>query len=146
MSKNDVSTSVQMNMTSKIITINLNETLEVAYQRMQKKKLRHLPVCDDTGEIIGMLSDRDIQRGMISQIVDKSEEIRFDPESRVKDYMAWPVLSVDQFCDLRLVAERMLTEKVSAFLVKGSKHFVGIITTDDMLKVLIDLLKDLLLF
>ena len=136
-------------MTNKLVTINVGENLETAYRRMQKRRLRHLPVCDDTGEVVGMLSDRDVQRAMISEVthegagsVASSETIAFDPEARVRDYMGWPILTVERNSDLKLVAERILREKVSALLVKDGKNFVGIVTTDDLLKVLIDLLAD----
>ena len=135
-------------MSSSLITINWGEQMKTAYNRMQKHRLRHLPVLNDTGEVVGMLSDRDVQRAMISEIRHEagiyasSESIEFDPESRVKEYMGWPVLSVDKNTDVRIVAERMLQEKVSSFLVQSAGKTVGIITTDDMLKVLIDLLQD----
>ena len=133
-------------MSTKLVTVNINENMETAHRRMQKRRLRHLPVSDDSGEIVGMLSDRDVQRAMISEVRHEgsgpitSETIAFDPAARVRDYMSWPVLSVSQNADLRQVAERMLAEKVSAFLVKSGDTAVGIVTTDDLLKVLIDLL------
>lgn len=135
-------------MTTKLVTINFNEGLETAYHRMQKRRLRHLPVCDDNGEIVGMLSDRDVQRAMISEIEHErksdlsSESIAFDPEAKVRDYMGWPVQAVDQNSDLRVVAEKMLTDKISALLVKRANEVVGIVTTDDLMKVLIELLSD----
>ncbi len=135
-------------MSRSLITINWSEQLKTAYLRMQNHRLRHLPVVNDTGEIVGMLSDRDVQRAMISEIKHEaripasSESIEFDPEARVRDYMGWPVLTVDQNTDLRLVAERMLHEKISSILVQKSGRTVGIITTDDMLKVLVDLLTN----
>ncbi|MBI3556265.1 MAG: CBS domain-containing protein [Deltaproteobacteria bacterium] len=135
-------------MSKKLVTINFNENMETACKRMRKRKLRHLPVCDDTGEIVGMLSDRDVQRAMISEIKHEppspasSESIEFDPEARVRDYMGWPVLTIEQDSDIRLVAERLLQEKVSALLVTNGRATVGIVTTDDLMKVLIDLLGD----
>lgn len=135
-------------MSTKLVTINFNERMETAYRRMQKRHLRHLPVCDDNGEVVGMLSDRDVQRAMISEVKHErpshvsSETIAFDPAAKVRDYMGWPVLSVDQNSDLKLVTERILSEKVSALLVKDAHTTVGIVTTDDLMKVLIELLTD----
>lgn len=135
-------------MSTKLVTINFNENMDTAYRRMKKRQLRHLPVCDDSGEVVGMLSDRDVQRAMISEVTHESpgpassESIAFDPAARVRDYMGWPVLTVEQNSDVRLVAERILQEKVSALLVKDGPATVGIVTTDDLMKVLIDLLGD----
>lgn len=133
-------------MTGSLITIGWNEPMKTAYNRMRQHGLRHLPALDDSREIVGMVSDRDVQRAMVSQIDHKnhlsSESIEFDPEARVRDYMAWPVLTVDEETDLKLVAERMLREKISSLLVQRHGQTVGILTTDDLLKVLVDLLRD----
>jgi predicted transcriptional regulator len=69
-----------------------------------------------------------------------SETVIFDPETRVKEYMNWPVEAVDQHTKVQLVAERMVQEKISSFLVSHGDRIVGIVTTEDLLKVLIDLL------
>lgn len=135
-------------MSKNLITIAWNESMRAAYDKMQRHRLRHLPVLNDTSEIVGMISDRDVQRAMNSKvkhtgkIFSTTENIEFDPEATVRDYMGWPVMIVDRNTDLRVVAERMLKEKVSSFLVQSGGKTVGIITTDDLLKVLIDLLKD----
>jgi CBS domain-containing protein len=140
--------TAQDTMSARLVTINVNENMETAYRRMQRRHFRHLPVADDNGEIVGMLSDRDVQRAMISELRRElptpvaSETIRFDPEARVRDYMGWPVQSVDRGSDLRVVADRMLKERVSAFLVTDARIPIGIVTTDDLLKVLMDLLAD----
>ena len=138
----------RQSMTRHLVTINWSETMETARARMQRHRCRHLPVLNDMGQVVGMLSDRDVQRSMISQVKHEytgavaSESAKFDPEAKVRDYMGWPVLSVEHDADLREVAQRMLREKVSSFIVKNGGNIIGIITSDDLLKVLVDLLKD----
>ena len=116
-------------------------------QRMDAKGVRHLPVTNEMGEIIGMLSDRDVQRSMISQLEKPSgrivsdETIKFDEESRVRDYMSWPAKSVSQNSELRHVAEIMVVDKVSSLVCKGDEP-VGIVSTEDLIKVLIEMLSD----
>lgn len=135
-------------MSTHLITIGWNEKMESAYRRMQTKRVKHLPVVNDTGEIIGMLSERDVQRSMISQVekptgrIATDETIEFDDESKVRDYMSWPAKSVEQNTELRLVAERMILEKVHSFLVCSGTRTVGIVTVEDLMKVLIELLSD----
>jgi acetoin utilization protein AcuB len=143
-----MSKKVWEEMSPNLITIGWNETMEHAHHRMHAKRVRHLPVLDDSGKIVGILSDRDVQRSMISQIDRPSrqsmsdEVIEFDPESRVRDYMTWPAKTVDQYTDLRVVAERMVSEKISSFLVSRGEQTLGIVTAEDLLKVLIQLLAD----
>jgi acetoin utilization protein AcuB len=141
-------TQVFENMSQNLVTINWSERMEDAYRKMQVRKVRHLPVMDDQGGTVGMLSDRDVQRAMISTIDKKEgrlfsdENIEFDKDCLVRDYMSWPVKSVDQSADLRLVAEQMINDKVSSFLVTDSQKVVGIVTVEDLLKVLVELLGD----
>ena len=56
--------------------------------------------------------------------------------------MSWPVHTFDKNTDLRFVANQMIAEKISAFLITDDKKIVGIVTSDDMLKALIELLED----
>lgn len=135
-------------MSPDLITIGWNEPIERAYARMRAKRVRHLPVLDDRGDVAGILSDRDVQRAMISQVDAPTrqpfpdETIEFDPESRVRDYMSWPAEFADQSTDLRAVAERMVSEKISSLLVSRGDTILGIVTAEDLLKVLIQVLAE----
>ncbi len=135
------------NISTDLITIGVNERIETAYKRMQEKSVRHLPVLTETGEVIGIISDRDVQRAMVSTIEHEvlskgaTETIVFDPETHVKDYMSWPVETAEQNTDIRRIAERMVKEKISSFLVSKGNKIIGIVTTEDLLKILIELLN-----
>jgi acetoin utilization protein AcuB len=132
-------------MSKDLITISWNESIESAYRRMRDFHIRHLPVFDDSTHVVGMLSDRDVQRAMRSEIRHQSafgdETVTFDPESKVRDYMSWPALTVDSETDLVVLAQRMLAEKLSSILVTRNNSVVGLVTTDDLLRVLVDLLR-----
>lgn len=132
-------------MSDNLITIDLNETVLAAYQLMQKKRIRHLPVIDDARMFVGILSDRDIQRCIRfdrhsqSRLLDV--ELNLDPKIKVAEVMSWPVREVDGETSVREIALSMLNEKLSSMLVtcqySGKR---GIVTTDDMLRLLISLL------
>ncbi len=131
-------------MSGKLVTIPHNSTLDEAYGKMRDKKIRHLPVVDDAGRIVGILSDRDLQRAMIP-VAGKVEfdeiDFKFDSKFKTQDFMSWPAKTVSESTSVRDVALMMLNEKVSAYLVMGQDHNpIGIVTTDDMLKLLISLL------
>lgn len=132
-------------MTSRLETIRFDASMREAFEAMKEHKIRHLPVVDDDGLIVGLLSDRDVQRSMVPRKDGPSFEepsCEFDPSHRVGDFMSWPVKAVEQHERVADVAERMLREKVSAFLVFTSNRApVGIVTTDDLLKLLVSLLK-----
>jgi acetoin utilization protein AcuB len=141
----DSEKSTKQIMTKKLITVKESDTLLSAYECMQEKKIRHLPVTNSTGKIVGILSDRDIQRAMTPYVDPSSTEsisFELDPAFKVKDFMSWPIRTVEQNRPVVEVAREMLGNKVSALLVIGyDAHPKGIITTDDLIKLLISILE-----
>ena len=139
---------IQETMSKDLITVGWKETVEAAYHRMQDCRIRHLPVTNERGDVVGILSDRDVQRAMVS-ILEKgpgrhprTETVHFEASSRVRDYMSWPVRFVEKSTDLRTVAQLMIKDKVSSVLVCSGARFVGIATSEDLLKVLVQLLSE----
>jgi CBS domain-containing protein len=139
-------------MTKKLVTIPYKATLIEAYEIMAKRKIRHLPVTDHNQQIIGIISDRDLQRAMRPEkISDRSSTtnsygvdvaLTFDPTFEVRDFMSFPIKEVEQTMTIEAVATRMLHDKVSAYIVTQRTRPVGIVTTDDMLKFLVQMLRD----
>jgi signal-transduction protein with cAMP-binding, CBS, and nucleotidyltransferase domain len=67
----------------------------------------------------------------------------FNPHHTVEDFMSWPVQTVSELASVEEVAKKMIEQKVSAFVVNGPNHyFKGIITTDDLLQYLVELLHN----
>jgi CBS domain-containing protein len=132
-------------MTKKITTIAVNDSVRKAYQIMREKNVRHLPVIDSGGDIIGIISNRDLQRAMIpTSGPDKSEaSLEFDSKYEVRDFMSWPVRTIQDDSLIQDVAVIMLKEKISAVIVIGNKNsYRGIITTDDLLSYLTNLIQE----
>ncbi|MBL7716328.1 MAG: CBS domain-containing protein [Bdellovibrionales bacterium] len=129
-------------MSKHLITIGYEDALEAAYEKMQNKRIRHLAVADEFGAVIGVISDRDIQRAMKPKKNKYDMEYTFDSKHRVKDYMSFPALQVRADVQVAEIVERMLKEKVSAFLVTERHTPVGIVTTDDLLKLLGRILQE----
>ncbi|MDT7886235.1 MAG: CBS domain-containing protein [Thermoproteota archaeon] len=61
-SKKDLNEKLELYMTKNPITIYFDESLEKAIQIMKEKNIRHLPVVNKEGKLIGMISSRDIIR------------------------------------------------------------------------------------
>ncbi len=128
---------------SKLVTIRLDSTVVEAQTLMSERRFRHLPVVNELGEIVGILSDRDVQRASTVARTPNSVEFTqtLDPKILVKDFMSWPVHSVTSDITVRDVALRMLNEKISALMVKDVNGILrGIVTTDDLIRYLISLL------
>ena len=129
-------------MTKKMITLGLTDSVRKGYQLMQENQIRHLPVIDEGGTIIGILSDRDLQRAMTPQKMTDTPLIEFDPAFLARDFMSWPVRTVAANSTVCEVAQLLLDQKISAVLVVGTDQRPrGIITTDDLLKVFITIIE-----
>ena len=127
-------TSVDI-MTEDLLTIHQDEFLKSAYKMMHKHSVRHLPVTNDHGHIIGLLSERDLKLAM-NKLDNGFDDVayQFDSDETVQDYMSTSlkVVSVDE--TISSIAKLMLKEKISSVLVMNHKKLIsGIVTTDDLL-------------
>ena len=123
-------------MTKHPTTIGYEDPIQKASELMLEHRFRHLPVTDQLGEVIGIISDRDIQRAMETRRHGIEVEMVIAPHRKVKDFMSWPPHSVTDDTALIEVVKFMIQEKVSAVLVnsKVTEKVRGIITTEDILK------------
>ncbi|WP_413612584.1 HPP family protein [Bdellovibrio sp. HCB-110] len=116
-------------MTRKIVTVGKGTSAAEAYRLMSNYWIRHLPVMDvDEEYIIGMLSERDLLRSPT-------------PETPVEKLMSTPIKTFGIETPLRSVVDAMIEEKVSAYLITKDEEVVGIVTSEDMLVLLDQLLK-----
>ncbi|KYG62146.1 HPP family protein [Bdellovibrio bacteriovorus] len=113
----------------KLITVPTTATAAEAQRLMANYWIRHLPVMDEEDDyIIGMLSDRDLMRASSLEVT-------------VDKIMTSPIKTFDIDTPIDDVVEAMIEEKVSAFLITKEEEVVGIVTTEDMLLVLHQVLK-----
>lgn len=117
--------------TRNLITIPTGSRLSEAHQLMEEKKIRHLPVVEANGSIIGIVSSRDIRQ------LEESKNLMVDW------VMTSPVYCVEANLPLKKALHKMLELKVSCLLVLKSDDTVdGIMTTDDIMWYLASLLSD----
>ena len=123
-------------MTRSLLTVRWNLSLEDAWKMMKERSIRHLPVLDAEGGLIGILSDRDVKRAM------DPVHSTFMQGAIVGDFMSWPILSVEQDASLLDALAILLEQKVSAVLVTKNNFPSGILTSEDLLRLLRDMLRD----
>jgi CBS domain-containing membrane protein len=134
-------------MTAGLVTINWKASLNAAYQLMKSRSIRHLPVKNELGNIVGVISERDLLRAMKSEVRNEFEtefaSANFSANDLVKDFMSWPVKTVDSKDSIQSVVHKILNEKISSVLVKDVTGDIrGIITTDDLISLLLTFLND----
>lgn len=132
-------------MSKKLKTIKETEPLRFALGMMREFNIRHLPVVDDQNKLVGIISDRDIQRAMTpvpSPLSEIEIDFEFDERFKIRDFMSWPVRKIHEESSLKDVVELMISQKISAYVVVGTEdQLKGIITTDDLMKLLLSFLE-----
>lgn len=134
--------TVNAHMSRNLVVTGWTDSLNDAYALMREKGVRHLPVVDDEDNIVGLISDRDFMRALQVEQPDFASghmpKAEFDPNSVVRDFMSWPVEAVDSNRTVGDAARRMIDKKISALMVTRNEDVVGIVTTEDLLRVLIN--------
>jgi acetoin utilization protein AcuB len=121
-------------MSRSVHTIGASLTLADAAKVMKKHKIRHLPVLD-SGALVGLLSDRDVQ--VISSMSD------LDPTCiLVEDAMSQAPWTVGPETPLVEVAQHMAETKIGSAVVMEFDKVVGVFTTTDGMRVLAQLLGE----
>lgn len=121
-------------MTSDVTTLKRNETLTLADDIMHLGRIRHLPVTgEDEGELVGIVSQRDLFRGALAQALGYGQRGRRKllDTLLVKEVMANDVITTTP--DTLLVdAARVLAErKIGCLPVVDKGRLVGILTEGD---------------
>lgn len=131
-------------MTKEIIKVKTDMLIEDAFNLMKQNGIRHLPVVDPMGKLVGILSDRDIQRAVKVRMRNAIEqEMVFNFQDKVESFMSWPVETFDENTSIETITRKMIEMKVSSFVISSPQQYIkGIVTTDDLLKYLLELLNN----
>lgn len=132
-------------MVTKLQVVRPEEPIFTARQLMKEKGIRHLPVVDREGRLVGIVTDRDMRTAMPSQLLSKEEFLLAKERisnHTVADIMTPDPLTIREYHTLQDALLVMNLKKVGAFpVVSESGELKGIISTRDILKAFIDMLN-----
>jgi acetoin utilization protein AcuB len=128
-------------MTRSVVTLTSGETLGDAVNLLRTKRIRHLPVVDDS-KLVGIVTDRDVKRATPSVLsgVDRDQYDRVLETIKVGHFMTREPRTVTPKTGLKAAVEIFLDLKVGALPVVDDGRLVGILTDIDILRVTRDLL------
>jgi acetoin utilization protein AcuB len=123
-------------MTRGAATIHPDALARGAADMMRLRRLRHLPVVDYEGGLVGIVTDRDLRqvvfdpsiRARAGRLVDALKTVT------VADVMTRAVLTVQPETPLRDAARLMHERKVGALPVVSGGRITGILSETDVLK------------
>ena len=133
-------------MTKQPITIDPEASVGTALEVMRSKHIRHLPVLDDAGALVGVITDRDLRHAAFAPAMQEylsvSEHRRARQLSealgtlRVRDVMTWAVVTTGPEAPLMYAALIMFESRVGSLPVLEGTQLVGLLTEQDVLKAL----------
>lgn len=124
-----MSTNLSHNMSPNLVTVPENMKVEEALMVMKNHHFRHLCVVNSNKEITGLVSDRDLLKALNTEEIELSRIMtknirKFDIKTNMKD-----------------IVKTMVQLKISALLITRDGKPAGIITSEDMLQLLSQLLS-----
>ncbi len=124
-------------MTHDPVTLVVGDTLAEAYDLMEVRHVRHIPVLSKDGELVGLLTERDLLRAAGPALGDLPVSARQQVLSQmpVEDVMVRDPESVGPEHDLSSAAETLLENKFGCLPVLGeSAEIEGILTESDFVR------------
>lgn len=118
------------------VTVRATDGINVAIEKMKKGHFRHLPVVDDHGKLIGMISDRDIRliRPSLAFVNPEDAELQL-MSTLVRQAAVFDPVIVGPDAPLEHAAELLLRWEIGGLPVVDDKdRLVGMITYTDLLR------------
>ena len=133
---------VKGRMSSPVITIDENTPVMEALDMMRKKNIRRTPVLDKSGNMVGIVSDKDLLNAGPSDATSLSVwEINYLLSRLVvKEVMTRDVLTIQVDTPIEEAAYVMANNKIGGLPVLDNGQLVGLITETDLFKVFLELM------
>lgn len=110
------------------VTVKPKETISATIQKMIEHDRGALPVCDDKGELVGIITERDIVRKCFTGSLDCAR-------LKIQDVMSKKVAIGSSEDDLDYAISVMKRERIRHLPVVDDKKVIGMISMRDLLGV-----------
>jgi acetoin utilization protein AcuB len=128
-------------MTAKPVTATVRATVAEVWDVMRELEIRHVPVVD-SGALVGMVSDRDLARVDVAQVLalHGAEGLSQELATPITQIMSSDVISVEPTTEITEVVGLLIEHRVGALPVvrPDTRAVVGIISYIDVLRALQD--------
>lgn len=113
-----------------------NDVLSIADQIMQMKRIRHLVIVDEEGDVAGVLSQRDLFLGALARVIGygSAGARKVMDTILIKEVMSSNLCTVAPEATLAEAAGLMLNRQIGCLPVVQGEKLVGIVTESDFLR------------
>lgn len=123
-------------MTEDVVAVRPADTLATLRNLMAERDVRHMPVVNGDGDLVGLVSERDLLRHSLIQQSDVPDfvEDTILERLKVRELMTTSVESADPERDIRDAAQVMLENKYGCLPVVEGERLIGILTEADFVR------------
>ena len=128
-------------MCRKVITVDVNDSMEEAMRLMKEKEVQMLPVMKG-GKLVGIITDRDLKKASASDAttLEVHELIYLISKIKIKNIMTRDPITIPYNYTVEEAAEILLHNKISgAPVVDDEERIIGTISKEEIFRVLISL-------
>lgn len=113
-----------------------DDTLRVAVGAMARNDAGGLPVVGEKGEILGVVTEADVLRGLLQSRPRKAtdEHTGLMPPLRVRDVMERSVMCIPDGADLDDIANLLISKDAELFPVVAEGRLIGLVRRVDILR------------
>ena len=121
------------------LTLDRNETLDLAESIMNLGRIRHMPVVDD-GRVIGILSQRDLFRSALLTALGfgRKTTTALIKTIKIKEVMTEDVITIAPETTIKDAARIMIDKKIGCLPVVENEKLIGLLTETDMLRYVVE--------
>lgn len=112
-------------MKSEPVCLRPDASVQAAAQRMDDENIGFVPVCDEQGQVLGAVTDRDITLRAVAKALPAS--------TKISDVMTREVVACREDEDVERAEERMRQAQKSRIMcTDAAGHLVGVISLSDL--------------
>jgi CBS domain-containing protein len=126
-------------MSAPVLTVREDKHLQAVEEIMAWAHIRHVPVVNASGRLVGILSHRDLLGAAISTLaikISRAERKQHLAASDVRALMRQPVETIGPDEPVQVAAHRMRAHKIGCLPVIEGDRLIGMLTEADLLGVL----------
>jgi acetoin utilization protein AcuB len=133
-----MSTNVSSIMSKSVVTVSSGDSLLDATRVLKEKRIKHLPVLDRNGALVGVVTDRDLKRASASDAttLEVHELLYLLDKVQIESVMTRRPATLSPAATVEEAAKLMVERKIGCLPVVEGNKLAGIVTKADLLALL----------
>src|SRR4030042_946473 len=130
-------------MTKDVYVLHANDGLDLVQTLIKSRHTRHIPIVDNKGFFVGLITHRDLLSLTVSRLADMNNNGQegLNGHVPIRKIMQNGILTADPAMNLSTALSIFLKNTVGCLPVVSKRKLVGIITEADFLKLTFDYLR-----